>query len=333
MEYRIAVLLMLGVSALAILSVPYNEHSLNDLKESLAESSIAASVVATSHVMQSGSSSENSFTTSNGLQLVVGKLRSSGDMENVLLPLSDKKINFPVKIQANTTWEYGRVKNVLFIPKDPSVIDTAKTSYYPTSDILEVSFDCKTPVNGLYIYSISGPPAVIISNTSMSWSYDHDTRITSISSSSLICNVIVYWDGLVSSRTAFIEDTRKIDNFQYSIMEKTKEVISAGKIAEERQKPVDKLGIELDKIQNKTDQVIFEKKTAESSFLELTETSAKFNKTRINLMNQTNELEEMVSARVLVSPLQAGMGFIVGLILIVLLIDVFFLRGDKNEKK
>lgn len=335
-KYDLAVLLVLGIAVLAITSFHEKENSGARAAENYADNSPVLKAqtlpAAAPKAVKKDEFNEKRFDTANGLELTVGSVEG-GIMgkTNVSLPLVDRKVNFTVDLPANKTLQYARIKGILIVPRAPTTINTAVTSYYPEGRILDAGFQCPG-VDDIGIYSPNGAPDLIITNASLDWSYDAGTGILSVSTERPVCSILIYWNGVVSNETKFIEDSREAEKLTYAIKIEESGNTVAGRSVQLKQKPVDDLGKKLNEIQDKTEKVIFGKQEAQNKVAKLTATSIKLNQTQAGLLNKTTALENRISSNVLISPMRAGLGALVGLVLLILLIDAFFLRGGKNEK-
>lgn len=332
-KYDSIVLLMMAVAVLAVTFASQESYGTKAVENLADDTVLNAQTLAPEKpaAKPADEFNEKTFATENGLELVVGSVEMTNDTKEVALPLVDRKLNFSVDLPANKTLQYARIKGILVVPESPVSIDTGLTSYYPQGKVLEAGFQCPG-VNGISIYSSNGAPAMILTNSSMNWNYDATTGITSISTGNPVCHLLAYWDRFVSGSDTFIEDTRESEKLWYLIRNAESGNIIANMSIELEQKPVDELNKKHSELQDKTEKVIFRKQELQNKVAELTASSIKLNRTQAGLANKTAALENTISSNVLVSPMNAGIGGIVGLILVILLIDVFFLRGGKDEE-
>ena len=125
------------------------------------------------------------YMTSNGLMLTLGRIYNyAGSEKNELVSISmnDKLIDFNISIDSYSVWNFAKIDGVLIVPMTSAVIDPYSTSFYPSGEELVIKMN-STALHELEIYTGSkGAPSIIIPKVPISWTYDNDKKIVTITS-------------------------------------------------------------------------------------------------------------------------------------------------------
>lgn len=264
------------------------------------------------------------YLTSNGLMLTLGSIYNyagSEKNETVHILMDNKLIGFSISIEPYSTWNFAKIDGVLIVPVTSALIDPYSTSFYPSGEELVIKIN-STALHELEIYTGSkGAPSIIIPKVPISWTYDADKKIVTISSRAVIKgDIVLFWVGFSDGDgTIFLEDRQRIETFEHMI----------GIVSEERK------GLENDLVVGREKLISLQSENT-SLGLQIKQVTSENEAVKINIANYNktvSKLEDMITANVALSPSLAIVWAIVALILIILLIDVFMFRPKSGVEK
>ena len=254
--------------------------------------------------------------TPNGLELTVEKITNFRDVrQSIIVETStdDRIFYFNVSIAPNTTWSFGKLNTFLIVPQNDAVV-TRTTSYYPEGDELVVALDGNTKELFVFVGE-KGAPKLVITNTDTSWSYDRDrTMIRITASDTNVSTVIMFWavDGAIS----FIEDTRRKESLRYSIGELNNHILQLRSDLTRERENAGNLSKQLEKDNEQLEKARLENLQSE--------------KFADDLKVSIEKGENLITAGVLLSPLQTAVGIVLILILLVLAADAFLFKPRRR---
>ncbi len=255
--------------------------------------------------------------TPNGLDLIVEKITNFRDVpQNIIVQTStdDKTFYFNVTISPNITWSFGKLGNFLIIPQNDAVV-TSATSYYAEGDELVIVLEGDTEELFIHVGE-KGAPRLVITNTDTFWSYDiRNNMVKIMSNNNNVSTVIMFWAGS-DAAVSFIEDTRKKENLRHSIVELNDHILQLQSDLATEEENVAKLRSDLSKSNEEIEKARLEKLQEEKFAGEL----------KVSI----EKGENLISASVVMSPVQAAVGIVVVLILIVLTADALLFKPRKR---
>ncbi len=257
--------------------------------------------------------------TPNGLTLKSEQITNfRNETKHIIIETSTddgRTFYFNVSISPNTTLSYANLNGFLIVPQKDAIV-TNRTSFYSGSDELAVILDGNT--TEVYIYvDKKGPPSLMVTKGDAFWKYDKNTDIVVVTSNDgNISQVIMFWTASFEE-VVFIEDTRRKENLAYGLVELDESILQLQSDVETEKANVEILKDDLRKSNEELDK----------SRLDILEKE----KTVDNIRKGIKDGENLITANVVVSPLQTAVGVVIVLILLVLAADTFLFRPRRGS--
>jgi len=258
-----------------------------------------------------------SYITANGMNLTIGEITNNEDNETTIeVPISfyGKDYLFNITISPRANWTYAIIDGILIVPKTDVIIDEKTTSYYPSGKQLIIGLKPNN-LKEIQIYSTKEPTMLSVA-PSYSWSYNPENNFLTLKANRFYDKIKIYFIDFEPSKTVFIEDRKRIEDMSYLIVKLINHLIETNKT----------YAMALADLNSKVNEF---KKLEEKLNLTITERDSYQNE--IPNVNQTNiELENKITANILLSPSHIILGVIVIIVLIVILIDEFLFVSKKE---
>ena len=256
--------------------------------------------------------------TPNGLDLTIETITNfREEQQDIIVETStdDKTFYFNVSISPNATWSFAKLGNFLIIPQKDAVV-ASTSSYYAEGDELVVVLDGNTKELFIHVGE-KGAPRLVITDTDTIWSYDIRNQMIKVTANNgNVSTVIMFWTGF-GNDISFIEDTRRKENLRYDMVILNEHIVQLQSDIEIEKGNVAKLREELSESNERLEKARFEK-------IQTEEFSG-------NLKLSIEKGENLITASVLLSPLQAAIGIVITLILLVLLVNTFLFKQRRKE--
>lgn len=187
---------------------------------SFAETSGAVSTVqnlleGTAPEKQSPQLNVSTFTTKNGIELEKGAVGNDGNATVFMDTINIDGRNYPVGtyLPPHAFMQYAKVSGFVIIPNGSALISERGTTYFPKSGKLSVSITSGN-ASGFFVYARSAP-AVVLSENSVMWDFDRVGGVLYVKSfEPMRGKTEIYFSA--SPRSAFIEDTERLETIEYS---------------------------------------------------------------------------------------------------------------------
>lgn len=252
---------------------------------------------------------EERITTNNGLLISLGKVSNPLDFAVLVknMTFGGNTTELDVIVHPNSTWTYARLDGILIVPKTPAIIDTERTSFYPTGRQLHVSVD-GTDEMDIYFKS-SDVPRIVIADTNVNWKFDNG-RLNVISPE-IMKDIDVYWTDSQED-TIFIPDRRKAESIGYRISKLVQDLPKMNEI-------LVSLRSKNEELRNNVMSLDARIKSASSERDRLRDALAQSNRT-------AGQMESRLSANVTVSQSVFALAVIISIVSLMVLIDVVIPR-------
>ncbi|MEM7826924.1 MAG: hypothetical protein QXQ40_01725 [Candidatus Aenigmatarchaeota archaeon] len=154
--------------------------------------------------------------TRNGFELEIGTVHNLGEDRKIevnILNGDGHWIVFRPYIRQNQTWNYGKIGNMIILPKESGlIINPFNTSYYKTNKQLRIGLDGYG--SELFVY-VDKRPTRVSSNINVHWTYDKDTKLLSLRLDKVSDIITIDWTEYPLYGTLFIEDQTKKEELDY----------------------------------------------------------------------------------------------------------------------
>ena len=159
---------------------------------------------------------EKEYITDNGKKLFHTEIKNIFDTsKNITIPISirDKTQYILRTMQPGEELEYTRINGIMILPKTDIDIDPVKTSYYPLSEQLIISFMPGKELYEIDVYT-EKIPSLVMAETSIKWSYNSEIlKIKAVDG--FKDKITIFFSYMPLTGTVFLEDTKNLENMNY----------------------------------------------------------------------------------------------------------------------